>query len=138
MCTSRFRFCLYDATVCAIYAINDEINRQLLKHRTTGAQWGSTELSLFLKHTVNGNLVLYWSTLPLIFVYLLLNMLLLTQSKVQFMFQAKEKLVLFDVWSVKKSSSEFLLSFSLSSCMFLTQSLAHSIVDLRVFWTVAC
>ena len=47
------------------------------------------------KHTMNGNFVLYWSIFPLIFDYLLLNMLHLTQSKVHFIFQAKEKLVFF-------------------------------------------
>ena len=58
------------------------------------------------KHTMNGNFVLYWSIFPLIFDYLLLNMLHLTQSKVRFIFQAKEKLVFFDMfWSVKKSRS---------------------------------
>ena len=49
------------------------------------------------KHTMNGNFVLYWSIFHLIFDYLLLNMLHLTQSKVHFIFQAKEKLVFFDV-----------------------------------------
>ena len=47
------------------------------------------------KHTMNGNFVLYWSIFPLIFDYLLLNMLHLTQFDVHFIFQAKEKLVFF-------------------------------------------
>ena len=48
--TSRFRFCLFVATVYAIYVINDKIHRQLSKHRIPyhWGPWGSTWLLLFL------------------------------------------------------------------------------------------
>ena len=59
---------------------------------------GEHRVDTIFKHTMIGNLVLYWSILPLIFDYLLLNILHLTQSKVHFIFQAKEKLVFFDVF----------------------------------------
>ena len=62
-----------------------------------GPMWEHLSVTIF-KHSMNGNFVLYWSILPLIFDYLLLNMLHLTQSKVHFIFQAKEKLVFFDVF----------------------------------------
>ena len=54
------------------------------------------------KHTMNGNFVLYWSIFPLIFDYLLINMFHPTQSKVHFIFQAKEKLVFLDAFVRKK------------------------------------
>ena len=43
-------------------------------------------------------------------------------------------------WSVKKSRSGFNTMKTKVEIqhVFLTQSLAHSIVDLRVFWTMAC
>ena len=65
-------------------------------------------------------------------------MLHLTQSKVHFIFQAKKKLEFFDLLVRKNVEIRITMKTKVEITHVSSQSLAHSIVDLRVFWTMAC
>ena len=74
------------------------MTKYIISYRSIGSLGPMREHDLavtIFKYTINGNFLLYRSIFPLIFDYLLLNMLHPTQSKVHFIFKAKEKLVFF-------------------------------------------